>query len=68
LWKIDENGKQMLPQGGPLATQPISMKNQDDILKELSSFIEHWESLAQKDFSGSYARFHGNLIAYWKGM
>jgi hypothetical protein len=44
------------------------MRNQDDIINELTSFIEHWECLAWKDPSGSYARSHGDLIAYWKDV
>jgi hypothetical protein len=48
-WKIDGNGKKTLPQGDLLAAQLIPMRNEDEILKGLSSFIEYWESLAQKD-------------------
>jgi hypothetical protein len=68
LWKIDANGEQMLLEGDLLAVQPIAMRNQDDIIKGLTSFIEHWECLARKDPSGSYARSHSDLIAYWKGV
>jgi hypothetical protein len=68
LWRIDANGKQMLLEGDPLVVQPIAMRNQDDIIKGLTSFIKHWECLARKDPSGSYARSHGDLIAYWKGV
>jgi hypothetical protein len=57
-----------LPQGDPLATQPIPMRNNDDIINGISSFIEHWESLAQKGPSRSYAKSHGDLIAYWKDV
>jgi hypothetical protein len=58
------NEKQMLPEGDPLSVQPIAMRIQDDIIKGLTSFIEHWECLARKDPSGSYARSHNDLIAY----
>ena len=68
LWKIDANGKQMLPKEDPLAIQPIAMRNQDDIIKGLTSFIEYWEGLPRKDPSESYATSHSDLIAYWKGV
>ena len=58
----------MLPEGDLLAMQPIAIRNQDNIIKELTSFIEHWECLARKDPSRSYVRSHGDLIAYWKGV
>ena len=41
MWKIDANKKQMLPQGDLLAAQPIPMRNNDDIINGISSFIEH---------------------------
>ena len=68
LLKIDGNGKQILLQRDMLATQPISMRNQDEILKDLSSFTKHCKSLAWKVSSRSYTRSHGDLIAYWKGV
>ena len=68
LWTTDANRKQMLLEGDPLAVQPIAMRNQDDIIKGLTSFIEYWKYLAWKDPSGSYARFHSDLIAYSKGV
>jgi hypothetical protein len=68
LWRIDANRKQMLPEEDPLAVQPIAMRNQDDIIKGSTSFFEHWECLARKDPSRSYARSHSDLIAYWKGV
>jgi hypothetical protein len=43
------------------------MKNQDDIIKKLSSFIDFFESLAQKDPLGLYTRSHDDLIMY-KGV
>ena len=58
----------MLPKGDPLVVLPIAMRDQDDIIKGLTSFIEHWECLAWKDPSRSYARSYGDLIAYWKGV
>jgi hypothetical protein len=48
----------------PGAAPPIPMKNQDDIIKGLSSFIGLWESLAERDPSDSYARSHNDLILY----
>jgi hypothetical protein len=68
LWKLDSDGKQMWPHGEPAPPPPIPMKNEDDIIKGLSSFIDLWESLAQRDHIGSYARSHGDLIMYWKGV
>jgi hypothetical protein len=68
LWKLNSNRKQVWPRGEPALAPPIPMKNEDDIIKGLSSFIDLWESLAQRDHTGSYARSHGDLIIYWKGI
>jgi hypothetical protein len=68
LWKLDSDRKQVWPCGEPGAAPPIPMKNQDDIIKELSSLIGLWESLAEKDPSSLYARSHNDLIVYWKGV
>jgi hypothetical protein len=58
----------MLPEEDLFVAQPIPMKNQDDIIKGLSSFVEHWESLAWKDPFRSYTRSYDDLIAYWAGV
>jgi hypothetical protein len=68
LWKVDSDGKQVWPRGEPTPAPPIPMKNEDDFIKGLSSFIDLWESLAQRDHTGSYARSHGDLIIYWKDV
>jgi hypothetical protein len=68
LWKLDSDRKQVWPRGEPIPAPSIPMKNEDDIIKGLSSFIDLWESLAQRDHTGSYARSHGDLIMYWKGI
>jgi hypothetical protein len=64
LWKLDSDRKQMWPRGEPGAAPPIPMKNQDDIIKGLSTFIGLWESLVERDPSGSYARSQNDLILY----
>jgi hypothetical protein len=68
LWKLVSNEKQVWLRGEPGAAPPIPMKNQDDIIMGLSSFIGLWESLAERDPSGSYVRSHNDLILYWKGV
>jgi hypothetical protein len=65
LWKVVD-GKQTLPLGNPCHVTPIPMKNLDDIIKGLSSFINLWESMANIDSSGSYRTFYGSLIQYWR--
>jgi hypothetical protein len=49
------------PRGEPLAVPPIPMKNEYDIIKELSLFIDLWESLTERDHICSYARSHNVL-------
>jgi hypothetical protein len=68
LWKLDSDGKQVWPHGEPTPAPPIPMKKEDNIIKGLSSFIDLWESLAQRDHTGSYGRSHGDFIMYWKGV
>jgi hypothetical protein len=68
LWKLDSAGKQVWPRGDLAAAPPILMKNQEDIIKRLSSFIDFWESLAQRDHTGLYARSQNELIMYWKDV
>jgi hypothetical protein len=73
--RVGSNYGSLIPMGnkcGCVVNQelhpPIPMKNQDDIIKGLSSFIGLWESLVERDPSGSYARSHNDLILYWKGV
>jgi hypothetical protein len=47
--------------GNPPTTLPIQMKNQEDIIKGLLSFIDLWKSLAQKDDMRLYASSHEGL-------
>jgi hypothetical protein len=54
--------------GNPPTTLPIQMKNQEDIIKGLLSFIDLWKSLAQKDDMRLYASSHDDLIMNWKGF
>jgi hypothetical protein len=65
---LDSTRKQVWPCGDPATAPFIPMKNQEDIIKGLSSFIDLWESLAQIDHTGLYARSHDELIMYWKGV
>jgi hypothetical protein len=44
------------------------MKNQDDIIKGLLSFIDLWKSLAQKDHTGLYISFQHDLMIFWKDV
>ena len=41
LWKEDDFGKPLLPGGEPLPLVPNCMKNLDDIVKDLGSFINY---------------------------
>ena len=65
MWRIDADGKTMLPDGGPRPCKPIPMKNLEDIIKNISSFIQYWEILKIADVGGSCWHRYKSWIQYW---
>jgi hypothetical protein len=65
VWRVDADGKMMLPDGKPKPCKPIAMKNLEDILKGISGFIQYWESLKVADVGGSCWHRYGSWIHYW---
>ena len=68
LWKDDLQGRAMWPRGFPIAVQPSSMRNIDEIKRRLQGFINHWEQLSHKDCTGEYRRRYKPLSYYWWGV
>jgi hypothetical protein len=65
VWRVDADGKTMLPDGKPKSCKLTAMKNLEDILKGISSFIQYWESLKVADIGGSCWHRYGSWIHYW---
>ena len=68
LWKDDLQGRAMWPRGFPIAVQPSSMRNIDEIKRGLQGFINHWEQLSHEDCIGEYRRRYEPLSYYWRGV
>ena len=68
LWKDDLQGRAMWPRGFPIAVQPSSMRNIDEIKRGLQGFINHWEQLSHEDCTGEYRRRYEPLSYYWRGV
>jgi hypothetical protein len=65
LWKEDADGKPILPTGTPRALVPRRMRGQEEIVKGLKGFIQHWKSVGDADVTGEYTRKHAYLVQYW---
>ena len=65
VWCVDEESKTMLPDGEPKASKRIPMKNVEDIIKNISCFIQYWERLRVADVGGSFHHQYGIWIGYW---
>ena len=68
LWKDDLQGRAMWPRRFPIAIQPSSMRNIDEIKRGLQGFINHWEQLSHEDYIGEYRRRYEPLSYYWRGV
>ena len=55
----------MLPDKETKPCKPIPMKNLEDIVKDISGFIQYWESLRVSDVGGSCWLCYGSWIQYW---
>ena len=56
LWKKDSQGQALWPHGYPKAVQPSSMRNLEDIKRDLQGSINHWDKLSEEDSTGEYRR------------
>ena len=66
VWRIDVEGRTMLPDREPKSYKPIPIKNLEDIVKGISGFIQYsWESLRVVDVSGSCWHCYEGWIQYW---
>ena len=65
MWHVNADGKMMLPEGKPRLCKPIPMKNLEDILKDISGYIQYWKSLKIADVGGSCWHRYGSWIQYW---
>lgn len=65
LWKEDAEGKPLLPKGTPRAVLPRGMRGQEEIVKGIKGFIQHWKSVGDADGTGEYTRKHAHLVQYW---
>ena len=68
LWKDNLQGRAMWPRGFPIAVQPSSMRNIDEIKRGLQGFINHWEQLSHEDCTEEYRRRYEPLSYYWRGV
>ena len=46
----------------------LPMRSVDDIYKDLSGFINYWETLCNEDGSGEYWRRFEHLVFYWHAV
>lgn len=65
LWKADDEGKPKLPPGTPRAVLPRGMRGQDDIVRGIKGFIQHWKTIGDADKSGEYTRKYAHVVEYW---
>ena len=68
LWKEDSQGRSMWPRGDPTALEPQKMRNIDEIVKGISGFIKHWDTLCAEDCTGEYRRRYEHLSYYWRAV
>ena len=68
LWKEDDSRKPLLPRGEPLLLASKYMKNLDDIVKDLESFINLWDIIGALHSTRQYWQNHEHLSYYWKDV
>ena len=64
MWCVDADGNTMLPDGESRPCKPIPMKTLEDIIKDISCFIQYWESLKIADVGGPCWHRYGGWIQY----
>jgi hypothetical protein len=62
------DGRLKLPSGTLDALHPHIMRNFDDISKDLASFVNLWDTMANEDLLGKYRRRNKPLNYYWRAM
>ena len=65
VWHVDADGKTTLPDGEPRPCKPIPMENLEDIVKNISNFIQYWKSLKIADVGGPCWHRYWGWIQYW---
>ena len=65
IWRQDNDGKCLLPDGDPKPCKPDPMRNGPKIIKGISGFIEYWKELCEEDITRCVRDTHEPLIAYW---
>src|SRR5665213_3542773 len=65
VWRQDDHGKCMLPDGEPKPCKPDPMRNGPDIIKGISGYIEYWKELCEEDITRVVRDTHKPLIEYW---
>lgn len=55
----------MLSHGKPKPCKPTPIKNVQDIIKGISTFIQYWECMWVVDVGGSFRHPYGTWIGYW---
>ena len=66
IWRTNENNKAMLPDGEPKPCKPNPMKNEEEIIKGISGFINYWKGLCAEDNTEVVRGQYGRLIPYWE--
>ena len=65
IWLVDEEDKVILLDRKPKPRKPIPMKNVKDIIKDISCFIQYWDSLRVMNVGGSLRHQYERWIGYW---
>ena len=65
VWRQDNDGKCLLPDGEPSPCKPDPMRNGPEIIKGISGFIEYWKELCEEDITRRVRDTYKPLIAYW---
>ena len=68
LWKEDDFGKPILPNGEPKPVRLSPMKGEEDIKKGLTGFIDNWRDVSNADKTGRCCQKYAELITYWEGV
>ena len=64
-WQEDEEGRALWPHGEPTSLSPQSMRNLEEILRQISGFMKYWEKLSNEDSIREYQRCYEHLWYYW---
>src|ERR1700737_4804700 len=65
IWRQDNDGKCLLPDGDPKPCKPDLMRNGPEIIKDISGFIEYWKELCEEDIARRVRDTYEPLISYW---